>query len=695
MASARVGQFDLAHVLGLLIDTCRVVPVAARIRVEVAGQSQAGAGGGLGARGLDARERGALDLLELAGVETRLAQDFGDQREAGFQAGARHFEAGAAAADIQARAQARDLVADFLAILRPCAAHEHGAGERAGLGAAEFRLFVAVLETQAGADHAAARFFRQEGDLDPVRKSEAAGARVDAGRRQIERFAAANAGRAGVILERELEVGRERDGGALRRIRLGNENADGAVGGDQMALRGAIDRRRGHVVQGVAVAEEQAPVAQRDPFAHLGGELMRLGHHHVHLGQHALLRAGDFVLGDRVGGEIFDGGDKRLAHLRELRGLGGDRAGFATAAHTSGGRRRDRLRRRRGKHQGAALGEHAVRAVDAGGELLLHQGLVQAPGRGVAEDQGEQVEGGVVGMAAGRGVIQRGDQAGLAGAPQGDLAFAVLRRVLRVGGRQHARRLRDRAEMPGRQRQRVGRVEVAGDHQHGVVGLVVGAVERLQARDRHVFDVGSVADHGAPIVVPLEGGARDFLRQHARDIVLARFELVAHDGHFGIKVAFRDERIDHAVGFEAERPFEVVARRVEGQEVIGAVEIGGAVPARAARSEFALDLAVLGRALEQQVFKQVGHPGLAITLVARADQVGDVGGDQSLRTVLDQQHREAVGQAVFGDAAHRRAGGDAGRRLRRGGHGKCKAGDCQEKLESLHERAPGRKNTKM
>ena len=60
-----------------------------------------------------------------------------------------------------------------------------------------------------------------------------------------------------------------------------------------------------------------------------------------------------------------------------------------------------------------------------------------------------------------------------------------------------------------------------------------------------------------------------------------------------------------------------------------------------------------GRALEDHVFEQVGHAGLAVAFVARADQDGHVDGDRRPRRLGEQQHAGAVGEPVFGDAFDR------------------------------------------
>jgi hypothetical protein len=52
------------------------------------------------------------------------------------------------------------------------------------------------------------------------------------------------------------------------------------------------------------------------------------------------------------------------------------------------------------------------------------------------------------------------------------------------------------------------------------------------------------------------------------------------------------------------------------------------------------------------MFEQVGHASLAVRLVARADQIGDIHRDGGLGLVGEQQHGEPVGEAVLGDALH-------------------------------------------
>ena len=86
-------------------------------------------------------------------------------------------------------------------------------------------------------------------------------------------------------------------------------------------------------------------------------------------------------------------------------------------------------------------------------------------------------------------------------------ALAVLGRLLGVGVAR-ACRLGFGIEPKyfSDKRERLGLVELAGDDEHAVVGLVVLLVEGLQVFDRHALDVGAVADGGFAVVVPLVGG---------------------------------------------------------------------------------------------------------------------------------------------------------------------------------------------
>ncbi|KAG1256384.1 hypothetical protein G6F65_016335 [Rhizopus arrhizus] len=211
-------------------------------------------------------------------------------------------------------------------------------------------------------------------------------------------------------------------------------------------------------------------------------------------------------------------------------------------------------------------------------------------------------------------------------------------------------------------RQRGLRVELAGHDQHGVIRLVVLVIESAQLSDVHVFHVGSGADGVLAIAVPMEGCGLHLLHQDAGGAVFPAFHFVADHGHFRIQVFLGDQGIDHGVGLPAQVPLEGLGVGGEAGEIVGAVAGGRAVGLQAAARKLAHGVAGGGRALEQHMFKQVRHAGLAVVLVARADQIGHVDRGRGLGFVGDQQHSQAIGQAVFGDAFNRGGLRDAGRK---------------------------------
>ena len=206
-------------------------------------------------------------------------------------------------------------------------------------------------------------------------------------------------------------------------------------------------------------------------------------------------------------------------------------------------------------------------------------------------------------------------------------------------------------------------VELAGDDQHGVVGLVELLVEGPQVVDRHALDVGAVADGRLAVVVPFVGDGRHPLRQHALGRVLARLELVADHGELGREVFGLDRAVDHAVGLELDGELEVLVAGRQGLEVVGPIDPGRAVELGPALLHGPGDVGVGGRPLEDHVLQQVGHAGLAVALVPRADQDRQVDGDLGAGRIGEQEHAQAVIQPVLGDPLDR---GDLSRSGRSG-----------------------------
>ncbi len=257
---------------------------------------------------------------------------------------------------------------------------------------------------------------------------------------------------------------------------------------------------------------------------------------------------------------------------------------------------------------------------------------------------------------------------GAAHAPDGHQALAVLDGLHGVSGLQDAGRLGDPAEGGVDEGQGLRLVDLARHHQDCVVRLVVLLVEGPEVVDIHMLDVAAGPDDGLPVVVPVIGRGHDPQDGGAEGAVLAGLELVADDGHLPALAVLAPQRlrregaVQHPVRLQVQGLLQVLLGGGEGHIVVGAVEVGGAVGIAAQLVE---DLPGVGPrlgALEEHVLQQVGHARLAVVLLPAAHQVGDVGGDGGLAGVGIEQHPQAVGQAVLGDALHGRDPDGGGQR---------------------------------
>ena len=167
--------------------------------------------------------------------------------------------------------------------------------------------------------------------------------------------------------------------------------------------------------------------------------------------------------------------------------------------------------------------------------------------------------------------------------------------------------------------------------------------------------------------MPEVGGGENAVYEHAGRSVFAGFPLVAHDGHLGFEILRGDERVDHAIRFQIQRPIQVIDAGRERLVVVRAVEPRGAVGEGTVFGEFVVDIRVIGGALENQMLEQVGHARFAIALVPGAHHVGDVHGDLLLASVRKQQEAQAVRQPILGNPLHRRHLHRIGRRGFAGG----------------------------
>jgi hypothetical protein len=194
--------------------------------------------------------------------------------------------------------------------------------------------------------------------------------------------------------------------------------------------------------------------------------------------------------------------------------------------------------------------------------------------------------------------------------------------------------------------------------------------------------------------VPEEGRRVDAFFEDSLRSILTDLELVPDDRHFGIQILARHEARKHAVGLEIERPFEVLVGRGERFEVVRAIEPSRSVRAASVRRELLRDVAMIRAPFEEKMLEKVSHSRLAVALVRRADEIGDVHGRRLLRGIGEKEDPETVREKVFIDPFD---GGDerdaSGKRVH-SRQSKARRENSDEKHgepgESFHGRSPRR-----
>ncbi len=426
-------------------------------------------------------------------------------------------------------------------------------------------------------------------------------------------------------------------------LRFRNERADRAIRRLEVRLGHALHVGGGHRAPAVALEKQEPPIAQRHRFRQRDSQPRGIGNRLVEIAQRLRADALDFGRRDRCLAHALDGGFHRRARGVERIGERHLRDEGDEARIVKGGR-----------------------VTEDGGRLIrFDQRRVEAAPRLDGHDLAEGGDCRRVRVRAWNGVIEGGDELSVAHAAQRHRPLAVLHGFLGIQPRQRARRLGDRAERLGDRGERLVRIEFAGDDEHRVVRLVEHAIERLQPPDVDAFDVRARADRFLSVGVPVERRAGQPLQQDAEWAVLSHLHFVADDGHLAVEVDACHLRVDHAIRFHRERPLQVRGRGIEGFEVIRAVVPRGRVEAHAALVQLGFLVARGRRALEQHVLEQVRHAGLAVVLVARTDQVGQVDGRLRRARVREQQDREPVRERVLRDTLDGRALRDAGRKGRR------------------------------
>ena len=167
-------------------------------------------------------------------------------------------------------------------------------------------------------------------------------------------------------------------------------------------------------------------------------------------------------------------------------------------------------------------------------------------------------------------------------------------------------------------------VDVAGDHQRGVVRRIEALVERQRVLAVELLDFLAPADHGAAIGMIEIERRHDLLGQpRIRIVGDAHVEFFEHDVALRQHVFVLQDQAGHAVGLELHHPGQLLARHA--LEIAGVVGRGEGVLVAAdlehGLGEFAGRM--LGGALEHQMFEEMREARFAGRLVGGADLVPD------------------------------------------------------------------------
>ena len=326
-------------------------------------------------------------------------------------------------------------------------------------------------------------------------------------------------------------------------------------------------------------------------------------------------------------------GDRLLAQAIEL---GGERLDRGVG-------RLPRLDDGRGEEQVGVLDDVAAAERRQRQPLLVDQRPVDARAVAVRQHLVDDVQRIAVRVAVEGDVVGDDDRRQRHVLVDGDAALGGRSRLGRDVARHRLLRLRHAAEVALHHLHRRGRVEIAGDDEHGVLRHVVGLVEVAHVLDARRLEVGHAADHLVLVGVGRERRVVDDLGEasvgRAVDALPALF---LHHAALARERRLLDLERGHPIGLEPQRQRQVVRRH--RLPVVGRILVGRGVALAADRGDERLVL-ILGdvlAALEHQVLEEVREPGPAGLLVLRADVVGDADVDDGRRVVLVEDDPQAV-----------------------------------------------------
>ena len=262
--------------------------------------------------------------------------------------------------------------------------------------------------------------------------------------------------------------------------------------------------------------------------------------------------------------------------------------------------------------------------------------------------------------------------------------FAPSRSFCRCRARVTTRRLRCRmtrhaGEVLVHEAAQLDRAEIADHHQRRVVRRVVRIEKGLHVRQLCPVEIGHRSDHRVRIRETARAVKRP--REAVGEgrgvwlIVDAQAALFFDRLSLILEILLRDREGPHAVGFEPEREVEPIRRH--RLPIVGPVFGGAAVVVAAGALD---ELPVLGflhvrRPLEHHVLEQVREPRATGSLIAGADLVPDVHGDDRRRVVWGEDDAQAIRQR---ELLERDAAGHAGLA------GECSRQHHQEREQFTH-----------
>ena len=484
----QLGHGQAAGACHHLVKSGRVAHIAFGVGVAITLQFSGHDGLRVLALLFNAGEHLALVFLQRGLGKAGVAQHVADQRNHPRQVLAggldAHHRFGGVTAKTHLGLELVEPVLNLLTAQSTCAFVEHGRRGAANAVLAKQGFLIAKVQRDAAADRLAACAFGQQAELHAVGQCGGLGALVNVGGGGVKGLGL-HCGRVAFVVFHQRGHVHCSEGQRAHRLVGGNVGAQRAVVTQQVLRGHAVDISEFQVAHRVAAQKKQAPVALRDRLRQGHTHLLGVGEAQVPAGEVPGLGAVQLGLGDGVGADRLDGLQHRITRLVHVLSRG-----------------------QREPHQRHARVLQAQRKAEGGSsQLLVHDAGMQTPRGGVAQNQVECGDGGIVRVRA-RWHVVSGIQAGRAAhAAHGDAFFAILSGVQGVERGQGCVGVFERAKRPANPLAHFGRVKLAGHDHRGVGGAVVGAVELLQALDVDALHIGARANRALAVVVPLVGAA--------------------------------------------------------------------------------------------------------------------------------------------------------------------------------------------